>query len=63
MMSLRQSVSGFRNLFRKNDEMKMIAPELFREYSFMETTFEVLKTGLNRIITVLKGDTMSEGET
>ena len=43
--------------------MKMIAPELFREYSFMETTFEVLKTGLNRIITVLKGDTMSEEET
>lgn len=62
-MSLRQSVSRFRNLFRKNDEMKMIAPELFRGYSFMETTFEVLKTGLNRIITVLKGDTMSEEET
>ena len=42
--------------------MKMIAPELFHEYSFMKTIFEVLKTGLNRFITVLKGDTMSEGE-
>jgi hypothetical protein len=43
--------------------MKVIALELFREYSFMKTIFEALKKGLNRIITVLKGDTMSEGET